>query len=112
MIVYVVTQNDNYSEVGGNYNWMEQGTPYPNRAELVGRLKRSHQIWVNVSDNAPVVKKVASIIETMLRKVCPTDEHADAEGSAALEGEQTDSTDATRAAQHAAASMQGLFIRG
>ncbi|KAK3944185.1 fungal-specific transcription factor domain-containing protein [Diplogelasinospora grovesii] len=68
MIIYIICQNDNYSEVGENNGWVEPGTPLPNKEELRNKLRRSHRIWKTVAQDTPVVRKAAEILETMLRK--------------------------------------------
>src|SRR3569833_99745 len=69
MIVYLVVQNESYSEVGGNYDWMTQDTPLPDKEKLVDLLRRSRRIWLDVADEKPAVKKAADILDVMLRKI-------------------------------------------
>ncbi len=69
MIVYVVVQNDSYSKVGGNYDWTIQDTPLPDKDKLVDLLRRSYEIWLDVSLANDDCKKAAIILEVMLRKI-------------------------------------------
>lgn len=69
MIVYLVCLNDNYSEVGGNYDWVLQDTPLPNKEELVDVLRRSYRIWSLAAKETPEVKKAPEVLETMLKKI-------------------------------------------
>ena len=69
MIVYLVCLNDDYSEVGGNYDWVLQDTPLPNKDELIDLLRRSYRIWSLAAKETPEVKKAPEVLETMLKKV-------------------------------------------
>lgn len=63
MIIYLIIQNETYSD------WMSQESPLPSKDELHAVLGRSHAIWVAVSKDAPVAKKAADILGTMLKKL-------------------------------------------
>ncbi|KAF4452901.1 hypothetical protein F53441_4327 [Fusarium austroafricanum] len=69
MVLYLVIKNENYSQVGSDYDWMSQTTPTPTKDELIGMIKRSWSIWSDVSRNAAEVKKTADTLATMLAKL-------------------------------------------
>lgn len=69
MIVYLVLQNDQYEEPGGDSNWMEKDTPLPNKQQLMDALIKSHGIWKEVAAENPEVKKAPEVLEVMFRKI-------------------------------------------
>ncbi|KAF5666801.1 hypothetical protein FCIRC_10073 [Fusarium circinatum] len=69
MILYLVVKNENYSEVGSDYDWMSQSAPTPTKDELICMIKRSWLIWADVSRDAVEVKKTADTLATMLAKL-------------------------------------------
>ncbi|KAF4426088.1 hypothetical protein FACUT_9940 [Fusarium acutatum] len=69
MVLYLVVKNENYSEVGSDYDWMSQTAPTPTKDELICMIKRSWLIWADVSRNAVEVKKTADTLATMLAKL-------------------------------------------
>lgn len=69
MIVYLVIQNDQYSEVGGSYDWTKQDTPLPSKKELMDVLRRSHRIWSEIAADLPDVKKAPEVLEIMFKKI-------------------------------------------
>ncbi|RBR12286.1 hypothetical protein FVER53590_07955 [Fusarium verticillioides] len=81
MVLYLVVKNENYSEVGSDYDWMSQTAPTPTKDELICMIKRSWLIWADVSRNAVEVKKTADTLATMLAKLgAPVEEPASALG--------------------------------
>ncbi|KAJ4249475.1 hypothetical protein NW762_012332 [Fusarium torreyae] len=77
MVLYLVIKNENYSEVGSDYDWMSQTTPTPTKDELISMIKRSHFIWSDVAQDVAEVKKTADTLATMLAKLgAPVDEPA------------------------------------
>jgi hypothetical protein len=68
MIVALVIQSEHYSEVGGDYNWMTQGTPSPSKEELLQILRRSLLIWRQMSIRVPDCIKAAEVVETILKR--------------------------------------------
>ncbi|KAF5988095.1 hypothetical protein FCOIX_679 [Fusarium coicis] len=79
MVLYLVVKNENYSEVGSDYDWMSQTAPTPTKDELICMIKRSWLIWADVSRNAVEVKKTADTLATMLAKLgAPVEEPASA----------------------------------
>ncbi|KAI1036289.1 hypothetical protein LB503_003019 [Fusarium chuoi] len=69
MVLYLVIKNENYSEVGSDYDWMSQTAPTPTKDELICMIKRSWLIWADVSRDAVEVKKTADTLATMLAKL-------------------------------------------
>jgi hypothetical protein len=69
MVLYLVVKNENYSEVGSDYDWMSQTTPTPTKDELIGMIKRSYFIWLDVSQDVTEVRKTADTLATMLSKL-------------------------------------------
>ncbi|KAF5631230.1 hypothetical protein F52700_6935 [Fusarium sp. NRRL 52700] len=69
MVLYLVVKNENYSEVGSDYDWMSQTAPTPTKEELICMIKRSWLIWADVSRDAVEVKKTADTLATMLAKL-------------------------------------------
>jgi hypothetical protein len=69
MIVYVVVQSSFYSEVGDNYEWLSQPLPTPTKEELIQILKRSLNIWSDMAEGVPELKKVQEILNVMLYKL-------------------------------------------
>ncbi|KAF4958225.1 hypothetical protein FGADI_2597 [Fusarium gaditjirri] len=79
MVLYLVIKNENYSEVGSDYDWMSQTAPTPTKDELICMVKRSWLIWADVSRDAVEVKKTADTLATMLAKLgAPVEEPANA----------------------------------
>ncbi|ROW01886.1 hypothetical protein VMCG_05658 [Cytospora schulzeri] len=69
MIVYLVIQDDKYSEDGRDVDLTQKDTALPNKQYLMERLKRSYQIWIEVGVNNPEVKKAPGVLEPMFRKI-------------------------------------------
>ncbi|KAM0321448.1 hypothetical protein ACHAPQ_009416 [Fusarium lateritium] len=69
MVLYLVVKNENYSEAGSDYDWMSQTTPTPTKDELIGMIKRSYFIWLDVSQDVTEVRKTADTLATMLSKL-------------------------------------------
>ncbi|KAJ4141340.1 hypothetical protein NW768_000551 [Fusarium equiseti] len=69
MVIYLVIKNENYSDVGSEYDWMSQTTPTPTKDELINMIKRSHSIWSDVAQDVAEVKKTADTLATMLAKL-------------------------------------------
>jgi hypothetical protein len=69
MVIYLVVKNENYSDVGSEYDWMSQTIPTPTKDELIGMIKRSHAIWSDVAQDVAEVKKTANTLATMLAKL-------------------------------------------
>ncbi|KAK0727272.1 fungal-specific transcription factor domain-containing protein, partial [Lasiosphaeria miniovina] len=67
MVIYLVLQNETYDMVAGE--WTEKTAPLPGRDHLYNLLAQSHRIWIAVFQDAPVFKKAADILKTMLRKL-------------------------------------------
>ncbi|KAI0122845.1 fungal-specific transcription factor domain-containing protein [Xylariales sp. AK1849] len=69
MIVALVVQSEHYSEVGGNHDWIMQGTPTPAKEELLRVLRRSLSIWQQMAVMVPDCRKAADVVKTILRRV-------------------------------------------
>ncbi|KAI0011221.1 hypothetical protein F4779DRAFT_247670 [Xylariaceae sp. FL0662B] len=67
-VIALVLQNENYSEVGGDFDWMTQGTPMPPKDELLQLLKRSYSIWCDMAATNPDYMRAAAVVRTMLVK--------------------------------------------
>lgn len=68
-IVFLALRSEAYSEVEGNYDWMEQGTPLPNKQALHELLRRSQRIWAEASGGYPAVQKACGAVDIMLKKL-------------------------------------------
>lgn len=69
MVVYLVIQNDHYTEPGGNFDWTKMDTVLPSKKQLMEALKRSYRIWTEVALAAPEVKKAPEVLAIMFRKI-------------------------------------------
>ncbi|KAH8652413.1 hypothetical protein BX600DRAFT_387021 [Xylariales sp. PMI_506] len=69
MIISLVIQSDHYSEVGGNYDWMTQGTPTPTKEALLQVLRRSLNIWKQMALRVPDCKKASEVVGTIMKRV-------------------------------------------
>ncbi|KAK3378509.1 fungal-specific transcription factor domain-containing protein [Podospora didyma] len=68
MVVYLVLQNDTYDVIAAE--WDDGGAVrLPDKDHLYGLLTRSHRIWIAVYQCAPVFKKAADILDTMVKKL-------------------------------------------
>lgn len=83
MVLYLVIKNEDYSEFGGDYDWMTQKTPTPTKAELKEMIKRSCFIWADVALDVAEVRKTADTLAIMLAKIgSPVDVRTAVSGSA------------------------------
>lgn len=78
MVIYLVIQTGRHHGAGAESDPMSQDQAAPTRDELITLLRRSHRIWIAVSNDAAVAKKARDILATMLRKI--TDNGGEAEG--------------------------------
>ncbi|KAK1829648.1 hypothetical protein QBC39DRAFT_262647 [Podospora conica] len=70
MIVYVLYQSETYPDEETSREWKEAGaTSPPSKEDLVEMLRRSHRIWLIVTQDNSAAKKAADILETMLAKI-------------------------------------------
>lgn len=69
MVVYLVIQNDHYTEPGGNFDWTKKDTVLPSKTQLMEALKQSYRIWTEVAIVAPEVKKAPEVLAVMFRKI-------------------------------------------
>lgn len=69
MVVYLVIQNDHYTEPGGDFDWTRKDTVLPSKKQLMEALKRSYHIWTEVAVAAPEVKKAPEVLAVMFRKI-------------------------------------------
>lgn len=69
MVVYLVIQNDHYTEPGGDFDWTRNDTVLPSKKQLMEALKRSYRIWTEVAIAAPEVKKAPEVLAVMFRKI-------------------------------------------
>lgn len=69
MVVYLVIQNDHYTEPGGNFDCTRKDTVLPSKTQLIEALKRSYEIWTEVAVVAPEVKKAPEVLAVMYRKI-------------------------------------------
>lgn len=68
-IVYLVLQNKQDREPGGDFDWMEKETPLPNKKQLVDLLRRSDGIWREVAAENTKTKKAPEELEIMFRRM-------------------------------------------
>ncbi|KAI7779250.1 hypothetical protein LA080_001013 [Diaporthe eres] len=69
MVVYLVIQNDHYTEPGGDFDCARKDTVLPSKTQLIEALKRSYHIWTEVAVVAPEVKKAPEVLAVMYRKI-------------------------------------------
>lgn len=69
MVVYLVIQNDHYTEPGGNFDYTKKDTVLPSKKQLIEALRRSYRIWTEVALAAPEVKKAPEVLAIMYRKI-------------------------------------------
>lgn len=69
MVVYLVIQNDDYAEPGGDFDWTRKDTVLPSKKQLRDALKRSYRIWTEVAIAAPEVRKAPEVLAVMFRKI-------------------------------------------
>lgn len=69
MVIYLVIQNDHYTEPGGDFDWTRKDTVLPSKTQLMNALKRSHRIWREVAIAAPEVRKAPEVLTVMFRKI-------------------------------------------
>ncbi|RYP01167.1 hypothetical protein DL764_006290 [Monosporascus ibericus] len=69
MVVALVVQNEQYSEVGGSSNWMSQGTPLPTKDELLRILQESYRIWCVMAPDIPDCRKAGEVVHRILGRI-------------------------------------------
>lgn len=69
MILYLVIQNEHYGDPASQHNWTNEQMQAPTKAELVDMLRRSHEIWLNVSETTTEVRKTADTLAVMLSRL-------------------------------------------
>lgn len=77
MVLYIVIKDDNYPGLDGEHGYILQMKPVPSKAEFIGMIKRSHNIWMTVASTVPEVKKTADTLATMLAKLESSVEKSD-----------------------------------
>lgn len=106
MIVALVLQNENYPEIGGNFDWMSQGTPLPSKDELLQMLQRSYSIWITMAQTIPDCRKAADVVQRILSRVyTQLGKHADEQYPGFTSAQQTSTNDG-------AESMANLNLHG
>ncbi|RYP71862.1 hypothetical protein DL769_004575 [Monosporascus sp. CRB-8-3] len=69
MVVALVVQNEQYSEVGGSSDWMSQGTPLPTKDELLHMLQESYRIWCVMAPGIPDCRKAGEVVRRILDRI-------------------------------------------
>lgn len=69
MVLYMVIQNDHYDDSNSPHDWTNQQKPAPSKDELKDLLKRSHEIWLSISQTTAEVRKTADTLAVMLAKL-------------------------------------------
>lgn len=106
MIVALVVQNENYSETGGNFDWVSQGTPFPSKDELLQILQKSYSIWNTMAQTIPDCRKAAVVVRKILHRVyTQLGKHADEEYPGFTSAQQANANDG-------ADSMANLNLHG
>ncbi|KAI1867981.1 uncharacterized protein JN550_006788 [Neoarthrinium moseri] len=101
MVVALIIQSSQYSEVGGNYDWITQGTPTPTKDELLQILRRSLFVWQQMATRVPDCRKAFELVETVVRKI---------EAQMGITPVPIPSDEGTKSANDEATSMQGLTM--
>lgn len=74
MVLYLVIQNEHYMNEDGEHSWHGPDGRSPSKEELKHLMRRSYDIWLNVSKNTAELRKTADTIAVMLARVgCPVD---------------------------------------
>lgn len=77
MVLYLIIQNEHYDDASSGIEWTTGKTPKPTKDELKEMIKRSHQIWLRVSQTTAEVRKTADTLAVMLAKLgLPVDENS------------------------------------
>ena len=77
MVLYLIIQNEHYGDASSGIEWTTGQTPTPTKDELKEMIKRSHQIWLRVSQTTAEVRKTADTLAVMLAKLgLPVDENS------------------------------------
>ncbi|RYP48049.1 hypothetical protein DL768_005971 [Monosporascus sp. mg162] len=69
MVVALVVQNEQYSEVGGSSDWMSQGKMLPTKDELLQILQESYRIWCVMAPNIPDCRKAGEVVQRILGRI-------------------------------------------
>ncbi|KAH7318576.1 hypothetical protein B0I35DRAFT_479067 [Stachybotrys elegans] len=77
VVIFVIVQNETYASGG----WLQDMTGLPTSDDLKQLIKRSYDIWLEVSRGSPELRKTAGTLATMLGKVgWPVNDAPDALG--------------------------------
>ncbi|PNY28386.1 rRNA-processing protein fcf1 [Tolypocladium capitatum] len=69
VVVYLVIQNEHYSEPGGEQYWMNQQGAMPTKDELKDMIKCSHAIWYDMAAEREELRKTVGILASILAKI-------------------------------------------
>ena len=69
IVVYLVTQDERYSDAEGELGWMNKQGPMPTKDELKDILKRSHAIWSDIAIEREELRKTAHTLATILARL-------------------------------------------
>lgn len=69
VVVYLVIQDEHYSDVECGYIWMNQQGATPTKDELKDMIKRSHAIWSDIATEREELRKTADTLATILAKI-------------------------------------------
>ena len=69
IVVYLVIQDERYSDLDGESSWMNKQGGMPTKDELKDILKRSHAIWSDVAIEREELRKTADTLATILARL-------------------------------------------
>lgn len=69
MIIYLILQNEHYSDSGVDMEWVKQDKPLPSKEKLTEMLRNSYSIWTMVSSTVGELRKTADTLSVMLSKL-------------------------------------------
>ncbi|KAH6611153.1 hypothetical protein Trco_001173 [Trichoderma cornu-damae] len=69
MILYLIVQNESYSDDGSGFGTAGRQREAPTKEQLIGMIKRSHDISCRVFDKLPDLRKTADTLAAMLAKL-------------------------------------------
>lgn len=69
MVLYLVIQDEDYTDSGRDMEWISTDKSMPPRSALIEMLKRSYSIWTMVSSTVGELRKTADTLSVMLAKL-------------------------------------------
>ena len=67
----IVIKSDQFWEAGDEPTHVGPGPKLPTRLEMIGKIRRSHEIWLGAAAYTPQVRKTAETVGALLAKLDP-----------------------------------------